>query len=97
MGACMTTPVVEFSNVSKTYNVGRRDEFTAIRDVTFAVSDVPGHGEFIAILGPSGCGKSTVLRQIAGLSPQHPPTSGTVRVQGRTIYYRLLGSSLAVS
>lgn len=81
----MTTPIVEFTNVSKTYNVGRPDAFTAIRDVSFSIADVPDHGEFIAILGPSGCGKSTVLRQIAGLSPQHPPTTGTVRVQGRSV------------
>ena len=32
-------------------------------------------GEFITILGPSGCGKSTVLRLIAGLEPQFPPTA----------------------
>ncbi len=81
----MTTPVVEFSGVSKTYNAGRADAFTAIRDVSFSVPDLPDKGEFVAILGPSGCGKSTVLRQIAGLSPQHPPTAGTVRVQGRVV------------
>jgi len=74
--------IVEFRNVTKTYNVGRRDEFTAIRDVTFAVPDLPGEGEFIAVLGPSGCGKSTILRLIAGLEPQHPATTGTVEVAG---------------
>ena len=49
---------------------------TVIRDVTFSVPDLPGTGEFIAILGPSGCGKSTVLRLIAGLRPHHPATRG---------------------
>lgn len=74
--------VVEFRNVSKTYNAGRNDAFTAVTDISFTVEDVPGHGEFIAVLGPSGCGKSTILRMIAGLQPQHPPTTGEVLVAG---------------
>jgi NitT/TauT family transport system ATP-binding protein len=74
-------PVVEFRGVSKTYANGN----TAIRDVNFRVDDLRGRGEFIAILGPSGCGKSTILRQIAGLTPQHPPTTGSVTVFGRPV------------
>lgn len=81
----MSNYVVEFKNVSKTYNLGRPDAFTAITDVSFAVEDLPGEGEFIAILGPSGCGKSTVLRMIAGLEPQHPATTGEVLVDGRPV------------
>ncbi len=77
--------VVEFRGVSKTYNTGQTGEFTAIRDVTFVVEDLIGKGEFICVLGPSGCGKSTILRLIAGLGPQHPPTSGDVRVLGQRI------------
>jgi NitT/TauT family transport system ATP-binding protein len=72
--------IVEFDGVSKTYHPGTRKEFTAIRDVTFHVEDKPGIGEFVSILGPSGCGKSTVLRLIAGLAPQFPATTGSVRV-----------------
>src|SRR4029453_4201926 len=45
--------------------------------------DLPGAGEFIAILGPSGCGKSTVLRLIAGLPPHHPAAEGTVLGAGK--------------
>lgn len=78
-------PVVEFRNITKTYNPGAPNEFTAIRDVTFVVEDLPDIGEFVSILGPSGCGKSTILRLIAGLEPQHPATSGELYVQGRTI------------
>jgi NitT/TauT family transport system ATP-binding protein len=77
--------VVEFRGVSKTYNAGRANEFTAIRDVTFVVEDLPGKGEFVCVLGPSGCGKSTILRLIAGLRPQHPPTAGAVLVLGRPV------------
>jgi NitT/TauT family transport system ATP-binding protein len=77
--------VVEFRNVTKTYNAGRSNAYTAIRDITFAVEDIPDRGEFICVLGPSGSGKSTILRLIAGLEPQHPPTTGDVLVQGQRV------------
>lgn len=78
-------PVVLFEKVTKTYNVGTPKEYTAIRDVSFVVEDLPAKGEFICVLGPSGCGKSTILRLIAGLEPQHPPTRGRVQVMGRPV------------
>ncbi|HEY7233521.1 MAG TPA: ABC transporter ATP-binding protein [Gemmatimonadaceae bacterium] len=74
-------PIVSFEKVSKTY----ADGFTAIRDVTFSIADKPNDMEFIAILGPSGCGKSTILRLIAGLTPQHPSTTGSVLVLGKPV------------
>ncbi len=77
--------VVEFRNVSKTYNPGQANSFTAIRDVNFVVADLPNKGEFVCVLGPSGCGKSTILRLIAGLEPQHPATTGTVHVFGKPV------------
>jgi NitT/TauT family transport system ATP-binding protein len=77
--------VVEFRQVTKTFNAGLPNAFTAIRDVTFAVEDLEAKGEFVCVLGPSGCGKSTILRLIAGLEPQHPPTSGDVLVMGRPV------------
>jgi NitT/TauT family transport system ATP-binding protein len=80
-GAPNTPPVVLFDRVTKTYDNG----FTAIKDVSFVVDDIPGKMEFITILGPSGCGKSTVLRLIAGLPPQYPATSGTVLVGGQPV------------
>ncbi|MGI9415362.1 MAG: ABC transporter ATP-binding protein [Hyphomicrobiales bacterium] len=39
-------------------------------------------GEFVALLGPSGCGKTTTLRMLAGLDF---PTSGDIRIGGRTV------------
>jgi ABC-type nitrate/sulfonate/bicarbonate transport system ATPase subunit len=77
--------VVEFRDVSKTYNVGQANAFTAVRGVTFVVADLPDKGEFVCILGPSGCGKSTILKLIAGLEPQHPPTTGEVLVLGHPV------------
>ncbi|HEX6047806.1 MAG TPA: ABC transporter ATP-binding protein [Gemmatimonadaceae bacterium] len=74
-------PVVVFDRVTKTFENG----FTAIKDVSFVVEDVPGKMEFVTILGPSGCGKSTVLRLIAGLSPHHPASAGTVLIGGNPV------------
>ena len=77
--------VVDFKNVTKTYDVGTSREFTAIRDVSFSVADIPKIGEFIGVLGPSGCGKSTMLRLIAGLAPHFPASSGSVLVHGEAV------------
>src|SRR5580698_8192487 len=77
--------IVEFQGVSKTYDAGGSGATTAIRDVSFQVSNKPDKGEFISLLGPSGCGKSTILRIIAGLRPQFPATKGIVRVLGKPV------------
>jgi NitT/TauT family transport system ATP-binding protein len=85
LGAADELPVlVEFKDVSKRYGEGS-EQFTAISKVSFKVHDLPHRGEFVSILGPSGCGKSTILRLIAGLGPQHPPTSGEVLLQGKPV------------
>jgi len=77
--------IVEFRGVTKVYNIGQPNAFTAIKNVSFVVEDLHEKGEFICILGPSGCGKSTILRLIAGLEPQHPATIGDVLVQGQQV------------
>ena len=76
-------PVVEFHNVTKTYDGAK--PFTAIKNVSFSIADHPSRGEFVCVLGPSGCGKSTILRLIAGLSPQYPQTTGEVKVFGKPV------------
>jgi len=76
---------VEFRDVSKVYAAGTPREYVAIAGVSFTIPDVVDHGEISSFLGPSGCGKSTVLRLVAGLGPQHPPTSGTVKVLGHEV------------
>jgi len=83
--AAAAPAAVEFRHVSKVYSPGTPREYVAISDVSFTIPDVADHGEISSFLGPSGCGKSTVLRLVAGLAPQHPPTSGTVTVLGREI------------
>jgi len=76
---------VEFRSVTKIYGQGTPREYVAISDVSFTIPDVVDHGEISSFLGPSGCGKSTVLRLVAGLEPQYPPTSGTVTVLGQPV------------
>ncbi len=81
----MSTPIVEFRSVTKTFDAGTPKAFTAIRDISFVVEDHPERGEMVAILGPSGCGKSTVLNLIAGFDTHYPPTSGEVLVRGERV------------
>jgi NitT/TauT family transport system ATP-binding protein len=69
--------MLEVSGLRKVYDGhGRRVE--AIADLTFTADP----GSFVCVVGPSGCGKTTLLRCIAGLLP---PSSGTVRVEGRPV------------
>src|SRR6185436_3347790 len=58
---------------------------TVLRDIDFTIPDLPGRGEFIAILGPSGCGKSTLLNIIAGLEPSYPQSTGEVLVRDKPV------------
>ncbi len=78
-------PVAEFRNVSKIFNPGTRVEYKALDNVIFCIEDLPGKGEFIAILGPSGCGKSTVLNLLAGFQEVFPPSTGEILVRGKNI------------
>ena len=55
--------MITLKHVTKIYNKGKKNEFTALKDVDFTVED----GEFIAITGTSGAGKSTLLYVLSGI------------------------------
>ena len=73
-------PVVRVSRVTCSFPVrsrGRRAQLRALRGVDLELAP----GEAVSVVGESGSGKSTLLRVVAGLQR---PTSGEVRVGGRT-------------
>lgn len=74
----MAEPVVEFSNVSKTF-AGQK----AVRAISFRIEK----GEFFSILGPSGCGKTTTLRLLAGFEVPDED-GGEVRIEGQVVNNR---------
>lgn len=64
-------PIIQFENVSKSYDAGRS---FAVQGATLEIFP----GEVLVMLGSSGSGKSTLLRMINGLAS---PTSGMVTVR----------------
>lgn len=62
-----------------------REEFTALRDISF---DVP-RGQTVGVIGRNGSGKSTLLALLARI---YRPTEGTIRVRGRVATLLELGA-----
>jgi lipoprotein-releasing system ATP-binding protein len=71
-------PLIELSDVRKTYNAGLPSEAEVLHGLNLRVMP----GEFIALIGPSGSGKSTLL-SIVGLLERM--SSGTYRFQGEEV------------
>ena len=70
----MTTPVIEFEHVVRTYGRGQA-AVHALAGVSFQVNA----GEFVAVMGPSGSGKSTAMNILGCLDL---PTGGAYRFRG---------------
>lgn len=62
--------IVEFKNVSKTYNKGKKSETKAVQNINLKVEK----GDFLAILGRSGSGKSTMMNIIGLLDHKYQGT-----------------------
>ena len=73
----MPSPIVQFDNVRKTYQMGP-NTVEALRGVTFGIEA----GDYISIMGPSGCGKSTLLNLLGCLDR---PTTGHYLLGGQDV------------
>ena len=67
--------MIELARVTKRFNAGRANEFTAVRDVSLTVA----RGGVTVLKGPSGSGKTTLLTLIGCMSR---PTSGRIVLRG---------------
>src|SRR5882724_12540663 len=74
----MSTPRLEFRNVTKRFANPRQGLVVAVEGVSLTIAD----GEVVSLIGPSGCGKSTLLNMGAGLDPV---SSGQVHVDGELV------------
>lgn len=79
----MSHPLIEISNLKKTY-VAKTGTTEALKDVTMTIYQ----GEVFGLLGLNGAGKSTFSGILATL---HPPTTGSVTVQGKSVFEDLEG------
>lgn len=70
--------MIAFKNITKTYNAGSPEAYTALDDVSFSIDE----GEFVAIMGPSGSGKSTLMHILGCLDT---PTSGTYTLDKKDV------------
>jgi putative ABC transport system ATP-binding protein len=71
--------IITTKNVDVTYNLGKSNEFKALKGITCEIAA----REYIIFFGPSGCGKSTLLYSIFGILE---PSAGEVLVKGDSIY-----------
>lgn len=55
--------MIIIKNLYKTYNLHKNNAFTALKNISFTISDK----DFISIVGPSGSGKSTLLHIMSGI------------------------------
>ena len=68
--------MIELKQITKTFNAGKANEFTALKDVELTIRP-----EKITVFkGPSGSGKTTLL-SIVGCMAR--PTSGRIMVNGQ--------------
>jgi putative ABC transport system ATP-binding protein len=75
--AASTEPVVQLTNLRKSYQMG-----TVLVEALRGLSLTIHAGEYVSIMGPSGCGKSTLLNVLGCLDL---PTSGNYWLGGRDV------------
>lgn len=66
---------VNFLSPKNKKNKKKKEEFWALKDVSFEISK----GEVVGLIGSNGAGKSTILKVVSGVMK---PTKGKVKVDG---------------
>jgi putative ABC transport system ATP-binding protein len=69
-------PLLKTAKLNITFNKGKPNEYTALRDVNIEIFP----NEYIIFFGPSGSGKSTLLYSLLGLLT---PSSGEIFIKGK--------------
>jgi simple sugar transport system ATP-binding protein len=69
------SPVLEARGISKSFGAVR-----ALDNVNLSVYP----GQIVALIGDNGAGKSTLIKTLSGV---HPPTSGTIEMDGRPVAF----------
>lgn len=67
--------MIELSSVTRTFNSGRENRFTAVDDVSLTIMP----GEMTILKGPSGSGKTSLLSMIGCMAR---PSSGRITLRG---------------
>jgi ATP-binding cassette, subfamily B, heavy metal transporter len=76
------SPSVRFENVNFSYDLAKKDDATAGRQILHDVSfEIPA-GKTVAVVGPSGSGKSTLARLLYRF---YDVQSGSIRIAGQDI------------
>jgi putative ABC transport system ATP-binding protein len=70
--------MITLANISKTFNAGKQNEFTAVKGITLSIA----MNTITVLKGPSGSGKTTLLSIIGCMAR---PTAGRITLQGREI------------
>jgi putative ABC transport system ATP-binding protein len=82
--------MIELTSVTKTFNSGKHNQFTAVDGVSLTVQP----GNLTILKGPSGSGKTTLLALIGCMAR---PTSGRISLQGiHTSFFPATGSEAAL-
>ena len=75
----VATPLIEISDIRKTYNAGKPNQAEVLHGLSLKMA----RGEFVALIGPSGSGKSTLARLVMALEA---PSAGSVHFEGQDLH-----------